>query len=66
MKGHPLPCRKPTLKLDTAVAGALLPVSGLLYICTGLEVGALSVTFFEYLEEIVLYCYKKNNNLKVF
>ena len=25
-----------------------------------------SVTFFEYLEEIVLYCYKKNNNLKVF
>ena len=24
------------------------------------------VTFFEYLEEIVLYCYKKNNNLKVF
>ena len=24
------------------------------------------VTFFEYLEEIVLYCYKENNNLKVF
>ena len=24
------------------------------------------VTFFEYLEEIVLYCYKKNNNLKAY
>ena len=31
-----------------------------------MDVGRDFVTFFEYLEEIVLYCYKKNNNLKAY
>ena len=30
------------------------------------KVPKLEVTFFEYLEEIVLYCYKKNTNLKAY